>query len=130
MKDNSGHLFALFYGLFFGTVFLQSGLDKVFNFQDNLGWLTGHFEKSPLAKLVPQMVGTITIVELVAGALSLIGGVLAILSKDHSFIALAWVMDCVALLMLFFGQRIAKDYAGAATIAAYFVVAILGIFAL
>jgi len=38
------------------------------------------------------------------------------------------VYSCISLLMMLFGQRLAKDYDGARTIAIYFVPAILGVF--
>src|SRR3989475_8076273 len=40
---------------------------------------------------------------------------------DHSIFSL------IALLCLFFGQRLAKDYGGAVVIASYYAVAILGL---
>ena len=38
------------------------------------------------------------------------------------------VMSCVTLLLLLFGQRIAKDYDGARTIVIYFIPAILAVY--
>ena len=40
------------------------------------------------------------------------------------------VVSLIALLCLFFGQRLAKDYGGAVVIASYYAVAILGLFLL
>ena len=37
------------------------------------------------------------------------------------------VVSIIALLCLFFGQRLAKDYGGAVIIASYYAVAILGL---
>ena len=37
------------------------------DWKGNLEWLTGHFGESPLKGLVPQMLGTVTVVELAAG---------------------------------------------------------------
>ena len=45
-----------------------------------------------------------------------------------SGLAIAGVeLALLSLLCLFFGQRLAKDYPGAAVLAAYFAVAILGL---
>jgi len=44
---------ALFGALFLAILFIQSGLDKVFDWNGNLGWLTGHFEKTFVAGMVP-----------------------------------------------------------------------------
>jgi hypothetical protein len=50
---------ALFCALLVSILFIQSGLDKVFDWKGNLDWLTGHFSKTFLAKMVPMMVATI-----------------------------------------------------------------------
>jgi uncharacterized membrane protein YphA (DoxX/SURF4 family) len=53
-------------------LFLQSGLDKVFDYRGNLQWLTGHFAKTPLRGMVVPMLLTITVTEMAAGAVSLV----------------------------------------------------------
>ena len=67
---------------FFAILFLQSGLDKVFNWKDNLGWLKGHFQNSILSGIVPFMLLKITVAEILAGALSLIGIYGSIIGND------------------------------------------------
>lgn len=108
-------------------LFLQSGVDKVVDRKGNVDWLTGHFSKSPLARLVVPMLTTITIVEVLAGALSGIGAVQLLVTTDRTIAALGALLAVAAILMLFFGQRIAKDYAGAAALVPYFVVAAGGL---
>jgi len=48
---------ALFAALFTAILFIQSGLDKVFDWKGNLEWLTGHFSKTFVAGMVPMGVG-------------------------------------------------------------------------
>jgi len=105
--------------IFFIITFLQSGVDKVIDWNGNLSWLKGHFSKSPLKNIVPLMLGTVTIVEIAAGILSLIGLMYLVLHDNTFFAFYGTLTSCIALLMLFFGQRIAKDYDGAKTIAIY-----------
>lgn len=102
-------------------LFLQSGLDKVFDFRGNLGWLNGHFAKSPLRGQVLPMLITVTLTETAAGALSA-AGLLHLVVHDTKVLAV-WGARLAALnvVMLFFGQRLAKDYAGAASLVPYFV---------
>ena len=69
---------------FLAILFLQSGIDKIVDRRGNLDWLKGHFAKSPLAGIVPAMVTTITILEIAAGALSAIGCVVIILSREST----------------------------------------------
>jgi hypothetical protein len=93
----------------------------------NLEWLTGHFAKSPLAKLVPLLLTTITILEIASGALSAIGVVALVVARTAVFAFWGAVLSAVAIVSLFFGQRLAKDYAGAAGLVPYFLVALAAI---
>lgn len=112
---------------FFGVLFLQSGFDKLFDWKGNLGWLTGHFEKSPLKNMVPLMLGTMTLVEISAGLCS-VGGLIVLLVNGPAWVPILGIgLSGLALTMLFAGQRIAKDYEGAATLATYFGAALLSL---
>jgi len=112
---------------FFAVVMLQSGLDKVFDWKGNLGWLSEHFGKTVFRGAVPLLVATITLVELLAG-LACAAGVIVLLLKGPEIVPLIGMsLVCLNLLMLIAGQRIAKDYAGAVSIASYFIVALFGL---
>lgn len=102
-------------------LFLQSGLDKVVDFAGNLSWLQGHFAKSPLRGHVKAMLLTVTVAEILAGASSAFGAVQLALGGGTS--AALWGAQLAAanVVMLFFGQRMAKDYAGAASLVPYFI---------
>ena len=115
---------------FLAILFLQSGIDKIIDRQGNLQWLSGHFAKSPLARMVPIMFGVLTIIEVAAGTLSGIG-FLALLVAHNSTIAFyGAVVSAIAILCLFFGQRMAKEYAGAAILVPYFLVTLVAIYLL
>ena len=118
-------MLTLFVGVFWAIVFLQSGLDKVVDWKGNLSWLKSHFEKSPLGAFVPLLLGVLTLIEILAGAISLIGVFMHLIQGHSMWIQQGVVLSCIALLMLIFGQRLAKDYDGAKTIAIYFGVALL-----
>jgi uncharacterized membrane protein YphA (DoxX/SURF4 family) len=101
-------------------LFLQSGMDKALNWKGNLDWLTGHFSKSPLKGTVPLLLPVITAVELSAGSCAAIGLVQVALHGDATLGAWGCALGALAITMLFFGQRVAKDYAGAASLVPYF----------
>ena len=124
------YLMQILTAAFLAILFLQSGIDKVADRRGNLEWLTGHFAKSPLAKVVPTLLTIITIFELTAGALSAIGCVLVIVLRDPTVAFYGAVVSAVAIVALFFGQRIAKDYAGAAVLVPYFLVTLVAIYLL
>lgn len=114
--------------LFVIITFLQSGIDKIVDWKGNTDWLKSHFSKTFLAGQVPLMVGIILVLEVVTGLLA-IAAIAQILTSGILTLALyALILGAITLLMLLFGQRVAKDYAGAFTITGYFVVVILGVF--
>jgi len=123
-------LLRIFVSAFLAILFLQSGIDKLVDRQGNLGWLKGHFAKSSLASMVPLLLGLLTLLELAAGLLSVIG-FLALIFAHYSTIAFyGAVMSAIAIIALFFGQRMAKEYAGAAILVPYFLVTLVAIYVL
>ena len=115
---------------FLAILFLQSGIDKVVDRRGNLEWLKGHFAKSPLAGIVPALLTTITILETAAGALSGIGCVAVVLLHDSTVAFYGAAISAVAIIALFLGQRMAKDYAGAAVLVPYFLLTLVAIYLL
>ncbi len=128
--EGASYLIQLLVSAFLAILFLQSGIDKVVDRRGNLEWLKGHFSKSPLARGVSPMVTVITILELLAGALSAVGCALIALKHDTTFAFYGAVVSAVSLIALFFGQRVAKEYAGAAVLVPYFLLALSAIYLL
>lgn len=124
------YLAQIFGSAFLAILFLQSGIDKVIDHRSNLEWLKGHFAKSRLAGVVSVLLAAITILEVAAGALSAIGCVILIISRETTLAFYGAVISAVALIALFFGQRMAKDYAGAAVLVPYFLLALVAIYLL
>jgi hypothetical protein len=111
-------------------LFLQSGIDKLVDRDGNLEWLKGHFAKSPVAGIVPTLLTVITILEVAAGSLSAIGCLIVILLRDSTVAFYGAVLSALAVLALFFGQRMAKEYAGAAVLVPYFLLMLVAIYLL
>jgi hypothetical protein len=124
------YLMQIFTSAFLAILFLQSGIDKVADRRGNLEWLKGHFAKSPLAGIVPAMMTVITILEVTAGALSAIGCVVIIFSRGSTLAFYGAVISALAITALFLGQRMAKDYAGAAVLVPYFLLTVAAIYLL
>jgi len=116
--------------LFLIVTFLQSGFDKIFDWKGNVNFIKEHFEQSPLKNAVPFLVGVILIIEIIAGILMLVGGYQLLIhnTKDLAFYGVA--LSGITLIFLLIGQRLAKDYAGAMSLAVYFLVSIFGMFLL
>ncbi|SRR5882724_5633580 len=124
------YLMQILASAFLAILFLQSGIDKIVDRGGNFEWLKGHFAKSPLAGIVPALLICITILEVAAGALSAVGCVFIILSRDSAVAFYGAAISAVAVLALFFGQRIAKDYAGAAVLVPYFLLMLVAMYLL
>jgi uncharacterized membrane protein YphA (DoxX/SURF4 family) len=115
---------------FLAVLFLQSGIDKVVDRAGNREYLNSHFARSPLAGTVGPMFLVITILEVSAGALSGVGCALLLLTRDSTVAYLGAAIGGVNIVALFFGQRVAKDYAGAAALVPYFLLALAAIYLL
>ena len=112
---------------FFSIVFIQSGVDKVFDYKGNLSFLNdllGGFFSRPL---ITFALISVTILELTSGILCLIGIFDAIFNLSYFIGKLGLIIGSLALLVLLFGQRISKNYEGAKTITVYFILAMFGI---
>ena len=112
---------------FLAVLFLQSGLDKVFNWKGELGWITEHFSKTPFANFVPQLLGVITLFEVASGVVCGVGAVMLALTGAKSVAVVGVTLAAVSLLQLFAGQRVAKDYPGALAIVPYFILCVVGL---
>ncbi|MAI78077.1 MAG: DoxX family protein [Deltaproteobacteria bacterium] len=124
--------FVLSFGVaaFLAIVFLQSGLDKVFDFSGNLEFISGMFANAPVPVPVLPLLIVVTIFEVAAGALSAVGAVVIFFSGDSLLAYWGAILSAVSLLMVLSGQRLARAYADAAVIAPYFLVSCLGIYIL
>lgn len=127
VTENATELLLL---LFLVVTFAQSSLDKVVDWNGNLDWLKEHFSKTPLKPVVPALFLILTLTELAAGILCAIGFVQIVLGGSEDWAFLGAVVASLALLMLLFGQRLARDYDGARTIAIYFIPAVFLVFLL
>jgi diacylglycerol kinase len=122
------YLMQIFVSGFLAILFLQSGIDKIVDRRGNLEWLRGHFAKSPLSGIVLALLICITILEVAAGVLSAMGCILLLLMRDSIVAFCGALVSAVAVVALFLGQRMAKDYAGAAVLVPYFLLTLVAIY--
>ncbi len=125
IEDALKNLPALFAALLVSILFIQSGLDKVFDWKGNVEWLKGHFAKTFMSGMVPLMLAKITVLELATGFLSLAGIIYFLLTGSLVLIFYASILGALAVTGLFLGQRVAKDYPGAAVLVPYFILLLL-----
>jgi hypothetical protein len=123
-------LLELLVSAFLAILFLQSGIDKIVDRQGNLKWLNGHFANSPLAGFVPLMFTILTIIETAAGLLSGIGFFALLFAHNPTTAFYGAIVSSIAILCLFLGQRMAKEYTGAAILVPYFLLTLVAIYLL
>jgi len=124
----ASYIIQLLVSAILAVLFLQSGLDKVIDRKGNRAYLDEHFAKSPLAGTVGPMFFVVTILEVTAGALSALGFLLLLVTRNATVAYWGALVAAANLVALFFGQRLAKDYAGAAALVPYFLLVITAIF--
>jgi hypothetical protein len=128
--ESAFYIMQILASAFLAILFLQSGLDKIVDRRGNRAYLEQHFAKSPLASTVGPMFAVVTILEVSAGALSGAGCALLLLTHESTVAFLGAIVGGINLTALFFGQRVAKDYAGAAALVPYFLLALTAIYLL
>ena len=114
-------------GIFISIALLQSGIDKVLDRKGNLSWLSDHFSDSILNKNVPLLLLIVTIIELLSGFLLFLGALYNIIISNSDLLILGFLTSSINFIFLFFGQRVAKDYDGAAVIVNYFILNMIGL---
>ena len=116
--------------LFLVAVLGQSGLDKVLDYAGNKAYFQGQFANSPLKPLVGILFPLVLLLEVGTAVLSLLALATLCLQGNHDLGIYACALGSLTFIALIFGQRMAKDYGGAAGIVPYLAVTLLGLFAL
>ena len=107
------------------VMLFQSGLDKVIDRKGNTEFLTEHFKDTFLGSQVTFMLISVTFLELAAGLISILGIGLLIINGDSTLLFWATILTSITVVILFFGQRIAKDYVGAAMLVPYHILCVI-----
>jgi uncharacterized membrane protein YphA (DoxX/SURF4 family) len=113
---------------FLALTFLQSGYEKIFYWKENVTWLKEHFAKTPLKNQVPLALLHLLILELISGILCVVGAIQLLTNSGREFGFYGATFSCICLLIMLFGQRLAKDYDGARTIVIYFIPAVMAVY--
>jgi hypothetical protein len=112
---------------FLTITFLQSGLDKIFDYKGNLSFMKEQFSKTFLRSMIGIFLPVILICELITGIICLIGAIQVCRGDGIYFAAFGFLFSGITLLMLLFGQRVSKQYAGAVSLTGYFIITLIGL---
>lgn len=114
--------------IFLAVTFTQSAYEKLFYWEDNYNWLKEHFAKTRLKKVVKLALIHLIIMELLSAILSVVGCIELYVNNGRNFGLYGAIFSCITLIMMLFGQRLAKDYDGARTIVIYFIPAVIAVY--
>jgi len=109
------------------VTFIQSGLDKLIDRKGNTEFFESHFNNTPLKSMTSISLTILTILEIVGGIICGFGIYFTIFEKNPIWIYYGLLLVSITIIFLFFGQRMAKDYEGAANLIPYFILSIIGI---
>jgi hypothetical protein len=121
-------LLQVLFSLIVAILFIQSGLDKVVNWKGERDFYKEHFKNSILNGTVPLLMPMITLSELADGFLSAAGLFILLFTGEATLAFFGMLMACLSIIQLFFGQRVAKDYGGAASLVPYFLMCAAGLY--
>jgi uncharacterized membrane protein YphA (DoxX/SURF4 family) len=113
--------------IFMAITFLQSGLDKILDRKGNLEFFEAHFSNSPFHGFTHVLLSILTVMETAGGLMLVYGIYYAFAERSTLWILYGFVVLAITLIALFTGQRLTKDYVGAADLVPYFILIILGI---
>lgn len=127
IKQNATEILTL---LFLTVTFLQSGIDKVTDWKGNVSFIKEHFANSPLKNSVSLLLAIVLVMEIVGGAMMLVGifNLAVTGAKETALIGVQ--ISALCLVFLLIGQRLAKDYAGAMSLAVYFLITLFAMYLL
>jgi putative oxidoreductase len=114
--------------LFPAVIFLQSGLDKAFKLGDNKAYILSVFENTFLKPISGILFFLLLILELGCGIIAVAAIVLLTSKGEYTIGYYTFLLSVITLTGLLAGQRIARDYAGAAGIMPYLILAFLGLY--
>ena len=113
---------------FLAAIYLQSSIDKIIDRQGNLDFMAEHFADTPLAGSFHYGLAVVAVTELLAGILSAAGVIYLLLGGGAVPGIVGALFAGISSCILMAGQRLAKDYVGAAALVPYFLIAIIGLY--
>jgi len=127
LNFNNIEIVQILASIFFSIVFFQSSIDKINDRESNLKFFNQHFKGTVFQKYTSISLNLLALLEITSALLCCFGIFYKLSYHDSIFIYYSLLMIAIVLLSLLFGQRLAKDYAGAADITIYFILCIVTI---
>ena len=127
LNFNNIEIAQILVSIFFSIVFFQSSIDKINDREGNLKFFNQHFKGTFFQNYTLISLNLLAFLEITSAFLYCLGIFYKLLYHDPIFIYYGLLMSAIVLLSLLLGQRLAKDYVGAADITIYFILCIVTI---
>lgn len=108
--------------------FAYSAFEKILQWKASVVYYTEHFKETFLKNSMPFLIKLVIVIEIIAVIVCLIGLINLLFYHEEQLAFYGLILMAITLIGLMFGQRIAKDYAGAMNITVYFILTVIGIF--
>tara|TARA_B100000809_G_scaffold266794_1_gene331646 strand:- start:18983 stop:19381 length:399 start_codon:yes stop_codon:yes gene_type:complete len=123
----NSHLAELFILLFLIITFGVSVIEKLMEWKGTISYIKETFKNTFVKSFIKPLVGFLLVLE-VFSLLFLIIGVYQLFYFEEKTVALlGCVLSIISILYMLVGQRIAKDYPGATSLAVYFLICVFGV---
>ncbi|APZ45690.1 DoxX family protein [Polaribacter reichenbachii] len=116
--------------LFLIITFILSSVEKLLDWKGNVSFIKDHFKNSPLKNSVPLLLTILLVIEIIASVLMITGVFQIYISEAKEIALLGLELSAISLIFMLIGQRLAKDYPGAMSLAVYFIINLLGVYLL
>tara|TARA_A100001388_G_C28602790_1_gene418967 strand:- start:58 stop:459 length:402 start_codon:yes stop_codon:yes gene_type:complete len=127
LNFNNIEIAQILVSIFFSIVFFQSSIDKINDREGNLKFFNHHFKGTFFQNYTSISLNFLALLEITSAFLCCFGIFYKFSYHDSIFIYYGLLMSAIVLLSLLLGQRLAKDYVGAADITIYFILCIVTI---
>ena len=114
--------------VFVCITFLFSAIEKTTDWNGQLSWFKDHFSNTFLRPQIKALLLVLIILDYATGILSILGAFEVLFYTTNTFGFYALILAITTTLCMLFGQRVARDYPGASSLAIYFLVLIFGLY--
>ena len=113
--------------LFILLTFAFSAVEKMLDVKGQVVWLKEHMKGTYLVPIIPLLLGVLIVLDIVVSILSILAVYYLLQFQEKTMGLYSCILAAITLLLLLFGQRMAKDFQGAFTIVGYFMVVLFGV---
>lgn len=113
--------------LFILLTFSFSGVEKMVDWKRQLVWLKEHMKDTFLVPIMPLLLGLLIVLDIAVSILCILAVYYLLQFQEKTMGLYSCILAAIILLILLFGQRMAKDFQGAFTIVGYFIVVLFGV---